>query len=417
MHKKTFLKNGIRLITERFDNVRSVSVGVWVQAGSAYETKANNGISHFIEHMLFKGTPTMSAKEIAEGIDYLGGHINAFTGKDCTSYYIKVLDEQLEPALKILADLFCNSKFDKADIDMERKVVDEEILMSEDSPEDLVHDMIVANVFKDSGFGLPILGTTNSLKNIGSGEMKKYMADNYFNSHVVISVAGNFEQVAIETLIEKYFGGRDVFGDRQRTPSIAKFDGSILTKKKETEQVHFCLGLPTYEYDNPLAYAVLLVNTVFGGGMSSRLFQKIREERGLVYSIFSYPTTNVDSGVFTIYAGMTPGNLNQVLELISKEIKLLKTEGISKDLIEKTKNQLKGNIILGMESPSSRMNSNARSEILKGKIQTQDELIAKMNEIDEKQVHEVIDFIFDSGACSAAMIGSLENVDIKNLFS
>jgi len=219
MIKKTVLKNGIRLITERFDNVRSVSIGVWVRAGSSYETLQNNGISHFIEHMLFKGTPTMNAKQIAEGIDYLGGHINASTGKECTNYYVKVLDEHLEPALRILADIFCNSRLAEEDVDLERNVIDEEISMSEDTPEDLVHDLSISNIYRNGGFGLPILGTVETLKTISGSSMKKFIAENYFNSSIVISVTGSFDQDILESLINQFFGERNVEGERNRIPT------------------------------------------------------------------------------------------------------------------------------------------------------------------------------------------------------
>ena len=413
MHKKTVLKNGIRLVTEHFENVRSVSIGIWVLAGSAYETQNNNGISHFIEHMFFKGTPSLTAKQIAEGIDYLGGHINASTGKEYTNYYVKVLDEHLEPALKILADLFCNSKLAKADVDLERNVIDEEILMSEDTPEDLVHDLIVANIYRDGGFGLPILGTTDTLKKIDANAMRKYIADNYSNSNIVISVAGSFDEDGIVSLMEAYFGDRVVEGSRELGFSESVFDGSVLLRKKETEQAHLCIAFPCFEYDHPLAYATLLMNTVLGGGMSSRLFQKIREEKGLVYSIFSYPMTNVHSGMFTIYAGMNPANLDTVIALISEELKVLLRDGVPMDLIAKTKNQIKGNIILGMETPSRRMSANASSEILKGEIQTQDELIAKINAIDANQVRAAIAYIFGAGKVSGAAIGPIDAVDLK----
>ena len=326
-----------------------------------------------------------------------------------------MLDEHLEPALKILADLFCNSKLAKADVDLERNVIDEEILMSEDTPEDLVHDLIVANIYRDGGFGLPILGTTDTLKKIDANAMRKYIADNYSNSNIVISVAGSFDEDGIVSLMEAYFGDRVVEGSRELGFSESVFDGSVLLRKKETEQAHLCIAFPCFEYDHPLAYATLLMNTVLGGGMSSRLFQKIREEKGLVYSIFSYPMTNVHSGMFTIYAGMNPANLDTVIALISEELKVLLRDGVPMDLIAKTKNQLKGNIILGMETPSRRMSANASSEILKGEIQTQDELIAKINAIDESQVRAAIAYIFGAGKVSGAAIGPIDSLELKGL--
>ena len=361
MHRKFTLKNGVRVVCERIPHVRSVSAGIWVKTGSRNENAKNNGISHFVEHMLFKGTETRSAAQIAECIDNIGGQLNAFTGKECTCFYAKTLDEHIGIALDVLSDMFFNSVFDKRDIALEKQVILEEISMYEDSPEELVHDLLSETVWGGSSVGYPILGTKSSLKNINRRMILEYMDERYVQPNTVISVAGNFEEDRLEALLDKYFGGWEPKNGRDGETRQIEFRPEISIKEKDTEQVHICLGFEGVKTGDDDMYPLLAVNNILGGGMSSRLYQKIREEKGLVYSVYSYPTAYMDTGLFTIYAGMKPENLKEVTNLIEEEVEDIRSNGITQAELERTREQMKGNYILGLESTSSRMNSIGKS--------------------------------------------------------
>ncbi|HHW48274.1 MAG TPA: insulinase family protein [Clostridiaceae bacterium] len=412
MYKKVILDNGVRLVCEKIPYVRSVAVGIWVGTGSRNETTLNSGISHFIEHMMFKGTEKRSAKEIAESIDNIGGQLNAFTGKECTCYYAKILDEHLDIAVDILADMFFNSRFDEKDINIEKKVISEEIDMYEDSPEELVHDILSEVVWEGNPLGYPILGTERSLTNFSRKMIFRYMNDNYTPNNTVISVAGNFDEEKLHKTIDKYFGNWKVSGKENPKPSTAHFVSGSKVKEKDTEQVHICIGFNGIEHGNDELYTLLAINNVFGGGMSSRLFQKIREEKGLVYSIYSYPSSYRNEGLFTIYAGMNPGQLSVVANMICDEIKILLKDGICSEELEKSKEQLKGNYILGLESTNSRMNSIGKSELLLGYIKTPDEVLDKINKITMQNVSDVIEKVFDFKKMGFAAVGNISK-DIK----
>jgi predicted Zn-dependent peptidase len=416
MYKKVVLDNGVRLVSEKIPYVRSVAIGIWVGTGSRNETIENNGISHFIEHMMFKGTGKRSAKEIAESIDNIGGVLNAFTSKECTCYYTKVLDTHIETAVDILADMFFNSRFDEKNIDVEKKVISEEIDMYEDSPEELVHDVLSEVVWEGNPLGFPILGTDRSLSNFSRETIFQYMKDNYTPNNTVISVAGNFDEEKLQKTVNRYFGNWKVSGKENIKPSTANFVSGSKEKEKDTEQVHICFGFKGIEHGNDELYTLLAINNVFGGGMSSRLFQKIREENGLVYSIYSYPSSYSNAGLFTIYAGMNPEQLPVVANMICDEIKILLKNGICSDELEKSKEQLKGSYILGLESTSSRMNSIGKSELLLGYIRTQDEILDKINKINMQNVSEVISKVFDLKRIGFAAVGNIrKNIRSENL--
>jgi len=416
MFKKITLNNGLRIVYEKIPYVRSVSTGIWIGTGSRSENAANNGISHYIEHMMFKGTTNRSAKEIAESIDNIGGQINAFTGKECTCYYTKTLDDNLDIALDVLADMFFNSRFDKKDMDLERKVILEEIRMYEDSPEELVHDMLSETVWGGDTLGYPILGTEESLNRIDNNIIRDYIARNYTPGNCVISVSGNFDEDRLIALVERYFGGWSTEFDGRRSFKAAQFKREVNIKEKDTEQIHMCMGFNGLEQGDDRLYTLLAVNNIFGGGMSSRLFQGIREERGLVYSIYSYPSSYKNAGLFTIYAGMNPEHLETVIQLVSKEIKKLKKDHITPDELEKSKAQLKGSFILGLESTSSRMNSIGKSEVLLGYINTPEEILKKIDDINMDQAVEVINTIFDLDNFGFTAVGNIKKeFDVKML--
>jgi len=407
MLKKFVLDNGVRIVCEQIPYVKSVSIGVWVKTGSRNENKKNNGISHFIEHMMFKGTENRSAADIAESIDNTGGQINAFTGKECTCYYVKILDEHIDLAVDVLSDMLFNSVFAKKDIAIEKKVIKEEIGTYEDAPEELVHDILSEVAWEGSSIGYPILGTKQSLRFINQQSIKDYMRERYTPLNTVISVAGNFNETVLRNLLEKYFGNWPDYTEGSNDTFNAEFRPGIKIKEKDTEQIHICIGFEGLETGNDKIYPLLAVNNILGGGMSSKLFQKIREKKGLVYSIYSYPTSYINAGLFTIYAGMKPDNLYEVTSLILDEIRLLKKKGFTLQELEKSKEQLKGNYILGLESTSSRMNAIGKSELLLGYINTQEEILQKIDNINMDSVTEVIDRIFDLDRKAVSIVGHI----------
>ncbi len=416
MYNKVTLDNGLRIVTEHIPYVKSVSIGIWVEAGSRKENEQNNGVSHFIEHMLFKGTKNRSAKEIAEAIDNIGGQINAFTSKECTCYYAKVLDSHIDVAIDVLSDMFFNSLFDKDEITKEKSVICEEIKMYEDSPEDLVHDLLSQTIFNDNSLAFPILGSEKTLNRITREDLISYYENFYIPSNTVISIAGNFDFHETIKMIKKYFG--------KWTPKhgiIEKYNKPIIhhnisKKKKDIEQLHFCIGTEGIPQGQDDLYALLILNNIFGGSMSSRLFQEIREDRGLVYSIYSYPSSYKDTGIFTIYAALNPNYFVEVIDIIIENINKLKREYLTEDEIYKSKEQLKGNYILGLESTSSRMTSMGKSELLFGKIVSPQEIASKIDSVELRDIINVTNKIFDNSKYNVAYVGKFDNekeIDMK----
>ncbi|MCC5909851.1 MAG: insulinase family protein [Clostridiaceae bacterium] len=413
MYKKHTLDNGLKIVTEHIPFVKSISIGVWIEAGSKHETIHNSGISHFIEHMLFKGTDTKSAKEIAETIDSIGGQINAFTSKECTCYYTKVLDSHYKTAIDLLTDMLFNSKFDPVDIDREKSVVYEEISMYEDSPEDLAHDLLYQSMFKDSSLGLPILGDNNSVKSITRDEMLKYMSQYYVPNNAVISVAGNFDEKDLLEAIEAKFGHWKPSNISLREQEKAHYNFQHIDKFKDIEQIHLCLAFKGITLGEGRLYPLLVVNNVLGGSMSSRLFQKIREDRGLAYSIYSYPSSYKAGGLLTIYAGMGPRVVDEVTSLIYDELKYLKKNALTEVEVHKAKEQLKGNYTLGLESTSSRMTSIGKSELLLNKIYSPKEILQKIDNVNMSHVKEIIDEIIDLNHVASTKVGKINNENIS----
>ena len=398
MHEIIELKNGLRVVIENIPYVKSISVGVWVGAGSYAETRANSGISHFIEHMMFKGTKKRTPKEIAESIDDIGGQLNAFTSRDCTCYYAKVLSDHLDTAIDVLSDMLFNSLFDVNDISLEQGVVLEEINMYNDSPDELVHDLLMEKVWQGNSLGYSILGTSKSLKKITREDILSYIENHYTPQNSIISVVGNFDRDNLLSLINNAFGGWKSNGVVKKSPNTPRFTAGKYEISKDIEQTHLCVGYDALSRGHQLLYPLMVVNTVLGSGMSSRLFQKIREEKGLVYSIYSYQSVFAKAGLFTIYAGMNPARLDEVSSLIFKEIEHLKNNGLSESEVAKSKEQLKGGLILGLESTSSRMNSYGQSLLLIDKIRTIDEMIEKIDSVNVSNVKQVIDLVFTQPA-------------------
>lgn len=406
MYNKITLDNGLRIVTEYIPYVKSVSIGIWVEAGSRKENIENNGISHFIEHMLFKGTKNRSAKEIAESIDNIGGQINAFTSKECTCYYAKVLDSHIDVAIDVLSDMLFNSLFDRDEIIKEKSVVYEEIKMYEDSPEDLVHDLLSQTIFNRNSLSLPILGSSESLENITREDLINYFESYYTPSNTVISIAGNFDLNETIKLIKERFSNWKVEKKTNEAYEKPIIYHNISKKKKDIEQLHFCLGTEGVSQGQDDLYALLIMNNVFGGSMSSRLFQDIREDKGLVYSIYSYPSSYKDTGIFTVYAGLNPDYFIDVLDIIKENINIIKRDYLTEEEIYRSKEQLKGNYILGLESTSSRMTSIGKSELLFGKVTSPQEIASKIDKIELKDIVNVVNRVFDSKKYNIAYVGN-----------
>ncbi|MCD8390912.1 MAG: insulinase family protein [Firmicutes bacterium] len=362
MHEIKTLSNGIRVIAEKIDYLKSVSIGVWVGNGSRYETKEENGISHFIEHMLFKGTNKRSAEDIAREIDDIGGQMNAFTAREYTCFYTKTLDTYAELSADILSDMLFNSRLDKRDMDLERGVIFEEIGMYEDSPEDLVYDVSSLAVWGDTPLGRPILGTKSSLEKITPDIMRAYLKSHYTSKNIIISVSGNYDETLFE-ILEKYFGTARL-SDAEPVPAAAVYTPKNIVKTKDIEQVQLVLTFNGIDVMDESVYSLLAFNNVFGSGMSCRLFQNIREKLGLVYSICAGHSAYMGAGAFDIAAGMNPSNLERVAELICGEVRRVRRDKLTADEVRRAKEQLKGNYILGYESTGSRMQAAGRSMLL-----------------------------------------------------
>lgn len=401
MVQKHTSKNGLRIVLETIPAVRSVTIGIWVLNGSRNENVQNNGISHFIEHMFFKGTKTRSAKDIAEAFDSIGGQVNAFTSKEYTCYYAKVLDTHKEFALEVLADMFFNSVFDADELEREKKVVYEEIKMYEDTPDDIVHDLLAYASFGEHALGYPILGTEERLQSFNSEMLRDYLKARYTPKNVVVSVAGNVEDTFIQT-VETYF--QDFEAEEVKTNLIKPvFTANALVKNKDTEQAHFCLGYSGIEMDDDRVYDLIIMNNVLGGSMSSRLFQDVREKEGLAYSVFSYHSSFLDNGLLTIYGGTGSDQLGKLQDTIYKTIETFVKDGLTDTELKNSKEQLKGGLVLGLESTTSRMNRNGKNELLLGRHRSLDEIIQDIDMVSADSVNEMIEFIF-SGPTSSAII-------------
>ena len=405
MYKKHVLENGLTIIGEEIPYVKSISLGVWINAGSRIEDEEISGVSHFIEHMLFKGTKNRTSKQIASEIDNLGGQINAFTSKECTCYYVKLLNSHIDIGIDVLSDMILNSKFDKEDLDKERSVIIEELKMYEDSPEDLAYDLLTENIYKDDALGMNIIGTEESLKRLNREKLLEYFNKYYVPNNSVISISGNFNFNEIINKIEEKFKNwkkRDVDIDIKK----AEFKSCFLSKNKDTEQVNLALSLEAVPLENDEeVYALAVINTVLGGSISSRLFQKIREEKGLVYSIYSSQSLYRKCGELGIFASMSNDHLKEVYESIIEEINTMKKHYLTDIEIKESKEQLKGSYILGLESTSSRMMSIGRSLLLNNKVESTDDILKSIDNVDSKIVKIVIDKIFNLDKLGVCIVG------------
>ena len=415
MIKVKNLKCGIRMVLEEIPYVQSVSLGIWVRAGARDESRELSGVSHFIEHMMFKGTEKRTAKEIAEDTDRISGQMNAFTGKEATCYYIKTLSSNAESATEILSDMFMHSKFDKKEMAREKKVIYEEMKMVNDSPEDVAHDTICELVFKNNPLAKSILGTQSSLRGISRDMLKKYIEDEYTKDSVVVAVSGNFDEDAVCAVFEKELGG---LKDKKLLKAYeeAPYKPSYKVIVKDIEQSHICLGTRGVKIDDDLYYALSLLSNIFGGTMSSRLFQNIREQKGLAYSVYSHMSSFSDMGYFNIYAGVAHNKIEAALLGIKGEISSLKNNFVTEDELSMAKEQLKGNYIFGQENINSRMFSAGKNMLILGRTFTMEEVIEEIDSVTMDEIRAAAEIISDISNYSAVIVTN-EKINLKRIMS
>ena len=390
MYRKLVLDNGVRVVTERIPTLKSVTVGVWVNTGSRDERPSQAGYSHFIEHMLFKGTRKRSSVQISCEIDALGGEMNAFTSRETTTYYVKVLDQQLDQALELLSDLFHHSCFAPKDIEKEKQVVLEEIRMVQDDPEDLVQELHMGQVLGHHPLGRSILGREKTIRGLRRQDLLNYIDTHYDPGQTVVSIAGNFEQAKVELLVARCFGkgwrAKATDTNGRRPPGV---QGCVLLKKKRLEQVHLCLGLKGVAAGHRDRYALYLLNSVLGGSVSSRLFQEVREKRGLAYSVYSFLSSYSDGGMLTVYAATRPKEVDRVVELICREIRQIGIKGVERKEFERAKIQMKGSLMLSLESSHSRMSKLAKDELTQGQHVSLGDMLTDIDCVSQEKVFEV----------------------------
>jgi len=352
---KLTLNNGVQIIAEKFDTVQSVSIGMFFKSGVLYETAKMLGVSHFIEHMLFKGTKKRSARNIASEFDRIGGYLNAFTAKDYCCYYARVVKDRIETAVDVLSDMIINSQFVAEELERERKVILEEIKMYEDSPDELIHELLGQNIWKNSRLGNPILGTAKTVSEMKRDDIYDIFSSQYITGNMTVCVAGNFDWEELKKLLDKKLKllRSGSFNLKETVPRPSS-DATIF--QKDIEQVHLSLGTPGLSFSDSRRFALTILNAAFGGGMSSRLFQEIREKRGMAYTVYSYHTSFKRTGLFGIYAGTSMEHLKQVLDLFSRELEKLAAKGLTAKELEDTREQLKGNMLISLESTTNRMN-------------------------------------------------------------
>lgn len=401
---KTILPNGVRILSERVPYVDSVSIGVWALAGARDENETRHGMSHFIEHMLFKGTEKRSARQIADEMDSLGGHLNAFTDKEFTCYYSKVLKEHLEQAMDIVSDMVLHSAYETAEIDREKCVILEEIKRHQDTPEDEVHDILTQTLWKGHHLGNSVIGSEDVVRSLNRESLMAYVDEHYRPDGLLISAAGNVEHARFVEIVRAHFGslsGKRV--PRDLTAVTPHADMRIIDK--QTEQVHFCLGTVGFAQHDKEKYTLAAIDSILGGGMSSRLFQEIRESRGLAYSIGSYSAAYQEAGLFAIYGGTGVENIREVVELTRRECETIGRESVTEAELERAKNQIRGALVLGQESMSNRMSRLARSELYFGRnIRTQ-EVISSIMNVTRDEIADVAGRIFGEAKFAVAAIG------------
>ncbi|KPV39837.1 M16 family metallopeptidase [Alicyclobacillus ferrooxydans] len=412
MTYKIRLQNGIRVVGEEIPSLRSVSIGIWIGTGSRYESPSNNGISHFLEHMFFKGTDRYTAREIAEVFDGIGGQVNAFTAKEYTCFYAKVLDEHFNVAVETLADMLQNSTFHPDEMEKEKRVVIEEIRMYEDTPDELVMDILAESVYGSHPLGYTILGLEENLRAFSKSDVMSYVDGHYHPNNIVVAIAGNVNQTQAVETIERLFG--NLSSATQSDVEIVRpsFQSTLSVRKKDIEQVHLCLASNGLEAGSKDLYSLVLLNNALGNSSSSRLFQEIREDRGMAYSVFSFHSAYLDSGMFGIYAGTSPEHVHDVVSLIQQICEDTAEHGLTEAELTKGKEQVKGSMMLSLESTSSRMSRLGKNELVLGREVTLDETLAGINAVTAGDVQRVAKRILQQPFAIAA-VGPVSEADFK----
>lgn len=415
---KTLFKNGLKIITEEMPDIQSASIGIWVNTGSRDEESDKNGISHFIEHLLFKGTKKRTALDIAREIESVGGILNAFTGRENICFYAKVLSKDIPLAVDLLSDIFLNSKFDKQEFEKERAVVLQEIKMVDDTPDDLIHDIFATAFWKGHPLAMPVLGNLQTIGSLKRDDVVSYFKQFYLPHAVIITAAGNLKHKSLLKLLkpfEKMPVSKSEKSGGGITSILPKPHHGITLKQRNLEQVHLCIGAPSPNQAHPDRYKVYLLNTLLGGGMSSRLFQEIREKRGLAYSVYSYLNLCLDVGSLVVYAGTAPDTFGKVVDLILKELNAFAKKEVKKEELESAKEQLKGGMLLGLETSESRMTKLARDEIYFNRTVTIKEIVKGIDKVTSKDIIQLAKEIFDPEKTTLAAIGKVDSKDIPKI--
>jgi len=408
--KRQVLPNGLSVITEEMKHIRSVSIGIWVKTGSRDEDKQWNGISHFVEHMVFKGTQHRSAEAIARQVDSIGGNLDAFTAKECVSFSIKILDEHLPIALDVLSDLVLNPIFDEQDITRERGVILEEIKMDEDNPDYLVHEIFTQNFWKDHPLGRPILGTRDTVRGFERPPVFDFYKQRFSPGNVIITAAGHLNHENFVELVNKYFHTMKPVSNGFHSAPPTIVPKIILRNKKSLEQVQICVGVPSYPITHEKRHSSYILNTLLGGGMSSRLFQNIRERQGLAYAIYSDLNPYRDTGCLSVYAGTSRTSAVKVVECVVSEFRRLKTEQVAPDELRRAKDQLKGSLMLSLESSTARMSNLARQEMYFDRFYGLDELIEKIEAVTAEELQELANTFFQGDNIAVTILGNLNGL-------
>ncbi|MBZ5722717.1 MAG: insulinase family protein [Acidobacteriia bacterium] len=406
------LPNGLTVITEEMEHIRSVSIGIWIKTGSRDEDPAQNGISHFIEHMVFKGTKHRTAEEIARQVDSIGGNMDAFTAKECVCFNMKVLDEHLPIAMDVLGDLVLNPVFDANDIVRERRVILEEIKMDEDSPDYLVHEIFTQNFWKDHPLGKPILGTKDTVKKFERDPVVDFYSQRFSPGNVIICAAGHLRHDQFVQLVAQHFERMKPVKNGFHSPQPKVVPRIVMRNKKALEQVQICVGVASHPIAHARRHASYILNTLLGGGMSSRLFQNIRERQGLAYAIYSDLSPYRDTGCLSVYAGTSRESAPKVVESIVSEFRKLKSEAIADEELRRAKDQLKGSLMLSLESSTARMSNLARQEMYFDHFYGLDELIAKIESVTRQEVQELSNEFFKTEAIAVTVLGNLNGLKL-----
>jgi predicted Zn-dependent peptidase len=411
--RREVLPNGLIILTEEMQHIRSISIGIWIKTGSRHEEPEFNGISHFVEHMLFKGTTTRTAEDIARQVDSIGGNLDAFTAKECISFDIKVLDEHLPIAMDVLSDLVLNPTFDAQDISRERGVILEEIKMDEDSPDYLVHEIFTQNFWKDHPLGKPILGTKDSVKRFEREPVLGFYDQRFAPGNLIICAAGNLKHQQFVELVNKHFEHMKPIKNGFHSPQPKIVPRIVMRNKKALEQVQICVGVPAHSIAHEKRHASYILNTLLGGGMSSRLFQNIRERQGLAYAIYSDLNPYRDTGCLSVYAGTSLESAGKVVQCIVSEFRKLKSENVPAEELRRSKDQLKGSLMLSLESSTARMSSLARQEMYFDRFYSMDELIDKIESVTAEEVKELANEFFVTESIAVTVLGNLNGLKLS----